>query len=56
MELADDIRDKNLGISVHTINNTGTTPEQTLELIMSMIWMVRIVSNLFYIINIRRRR
>ena len=37
MELADDIRDKNLGISVHTINNTGTTPEQTLELIMSMI-------------------
>ena len=37
MELADDIRDKNLGVSVHTINNTGTTPEQTLELIMSMI-------------------
>lgn len=37
MELMDNLREKDLGINIINLNNTGTTPEQTLELIMSMI-------------------
>ena len=37
MELMDKIRDKELGVNVVNLNNTGLKKEQTLELIMKMI-------------------